>query len=1311
MPTLCARGAFVTFVTHAGPAQIPCEVEGPVAPRELICRVPNITGRLWGNFYLFPEGFKGAPEWDKLTPLATAVTPVPAEGFFFNWRTGGLEALGAVAPARSWWDYFGVAFNGYLEVTVGGNYTFSMSADDRGEMYLSGSVLLPDKGATASVVLAAGLHHIEIRMQEYGGSASVRAYWTRPGEVEREYIPASSFMALEQNAPQDVRVAVNGMAAGHGCAGGTCGYTFTAGATPRVGSAGPSGPDLGDSITITGSALEVGSTLHLGDSVTLCAPAGGDLSCPAPMLPGGDYELRIEVPGAGSALVDPQALRFPAPLEVESVSPEEGSVYGGALVTLRGRGFAPLDPGAGGPAAPPLRVTMGNVNSPSATCEVESATWDEVVCVMEGPGAQASYAVRAEVTTRDWMRKDSEGRPDIAATQTVRATGPSYRFRNSATPALESVEPNVLTPYQPAVLELTAASMPPGEVSVDLLAGGDRPLQFDCEVTSTAPLRCIVAQLPAGAFDVRLHVAGTGWSNLLPVEVPLLITALQPVVGSAGGGLPLTIDGNGFLEAAGGDGGDNVTVGGQEGNNVTVGGQPCVLISSTPTRVVCIPGELGEGAHVVEVAALGVGNSTVVEAGVFTADISTTPEVSSVFPARGSTAGGTRVTVAGARLEGGGGEATVSIGGVPCAVEQASASSIVCLTGAPQDKPQGPRAVEVLVPGWGRAVPAGGGGTAAEYEYVDLWSRASTWGGDAAGIPTEGDTVVIPRGTTVLLDVSPPPLVALLIQGRLVVDPAALEIDLHLGYMLVNGGDFIAGSAEEHFPGRLTITLHGHPDSPELPTYGAKCIGLRSGLLQIHGTPRVPSWTRLAATASPGDEEILLEGAVDWRVGDTVVVASSSFFPDEVDEVAVTGVEAAGGGRTRLFLSRPLEFTHLGVVADVEGSPFDMRSEVAVISRDVVIQGDEESTGWRYGVQILSTAFSPGGNVRLQDVEVRRSGQAFRLGRYSIHYHMASSGGLGSYVRSCSIHHTFNRAVAVHATDYVHVADNVAYDVMGHAFFLEDGNERHNVIEGNLGILTRKSHHMLNTDTTPATFWITNPDNVFRNNVAAGSARYGYWVRLLQSPEGPSFTTSMCPKFMPLGEFRGNAAHSNLRYGLRIFPEYYPNSEPCNNNRGTSVPAIFEGFRGYKNGMKGAIATQTTGVIFRDFLIADNGGGPAESAAKVNGKDHGGGLEFTWIIDLRRRTRTPLHEMGGIEGALVVARSLEGQEGTAGRYWNGGRGLRGVITQTAPLGVPVQLSMMQMRDIKLIGWDGPQFRPLEACGKCKSQNPKQNPKP
>lgn len=43
-------------------------------------------------------------------------------------------------------------------------------------------------------------------------------------------------------------------------------------------------------------------------------------------------------------------------------------------------------------------------------------------------------------------------------------------------------------------------------------------------------------------------------------------------------------------------------------------------------------------------------------------------------------------------------------------------------------------------------------------------------------------------------------------------------------------------------------------------------------------------------------------------------------------------------------------------------------------------------------------------------------------------------------------------------------------------------------------------------------------------------------------------------------------------------------------------------------------------VQFQNFTVADCGGGPF--AHKVNGKDHGGGIEFTWVIDGRNRSTT-----------------------------------------------------------------------------------------
>ena len=39
--------------------------------------------------------------------------------------------------------------------------------------------------------------------------------------------------------------------------------------------------------------------------------------------------------------------------------------------------------------------------------------------------------------------------------------------------------------------------------------------------------------------------------------------------------------------------------------------------------------------------------------------------------------------------------------------------------------------------------------------------------------------------------------------------------------------------------------------------------------------------------------------------------------------------------------------------------------------------------------------------------------------------------------------------------------DNVAYDITGHAYFMEDGNETNNYITGNLGVHIRRSSALL----------------------------------------------------------------------------------------------------------------------------------------------------------------------------------------------------------------------------------------------------------
>ncbi len=126
--------------------------------------------------------------------------------------------------------------------------------------------------------------------------------------------------------------------------------------------------------------------------------------------------------------------------------------------------------------------------------------------------------------------------------------------------------------------------------------------------------------------------------------------------------------------------------------------------------------------------------------------------------------------------------------------------------------------------------------------------------------------------------------------------------------------------------------------------------------------------------------------------------------------------------------------------------------------------------------------------IKFLYTKVYNAGQAFRLGRYPVHFHM--NGNMSSsYIRSSSIHYTFNRAVNIHASHYITVENNVIYDIMyvltyevlfnlclhlsrGGAIFLEDGVEMGNVLRGNLAVFVRTSSSLLNEDVTPAAFWV-----------------------------------------------------------------------------------------------------------------------------------------------------------------------------------------------------------------------------------------------
>ncbi len=347
-----------------------------------------------------------------------------------------------------------------------------------------------------------------------------------------------------------------------------------------------------------------------------------------------------------------------------------------------------------------------------------------------------------------------------------------------------------------------------------------------------------------------------------------------------------------------------------------------------------------------------------------------------------------------------------------------------------------------------------------------------------------------------------------------------------------------------------------------------------------------------------------------------IVLASTDFDPHQAERRTIAAIR----GNT-ITLDKKLDYMHFGKITfDV-----DERGEVGMLSRNILIQASPDADQTLFGGHIMAMI---GSKMFVDGVELNRMGQNMHLARYPIHWHLIGD-AQGQYIKNSAIHDTYSRCVTVHGTNYLDVENNVTYNNIGHCFFLEDGVEHGNQFVHNLGILT-KCHPdapcvptnlaaagenrpaggngqnakdvLLPSDNTASTFWITNPDNIYRDNVAAGSDSNGFWMSLPEHPtgkfEGTEISAKTWPRRTPFREFKGNVAHSNydsFMFDRNVAPNgtfsvtgssHTGHENPADANS-KAVESVFEDLTAYKN-RNGGIWGRGEMHVFRNVKLADN---------------------------------------------------------------------------------------------------------------------------
>lgn len=452
-----------------------------------------------------------------------------------------------------------------------------------------------------------------------------------------------------------------------------------------------------------------------------------------------------------------------------------------------------------------------------------------------------------------------------------------------------------------------------------------------------------------------------------------------------------------------------------------------------------------------------------------------------------------------------------------------------------------------------------------------LWSDSATWPGNI--IPDETTPVIIEKNQRVVIDTNAYAQ-NIIVRGTLEVQDSG-DLELTTGWLLVDGGVFKVGSVESPFQNKFTLTIDNLDDGADVNCGGnhyrfsnhfiaafgggtmhnaqnnSYCNSVGDsdavGKISVHVADTKTEWTKLNQTAPVGATSIELNDVTGWEVGDTIILAPTDYDFRQAEERVITGISA-----NTVSFDTPLEYMHFGEFT----YGVDQRGEVANLTRNVEFTTEDSVKNVRSsGINHFSGAtenlrlfrlhifIAHSGKAYIDGVSITDGGKEGQLGKYPVHWH--HTGDItGQYIKNSVVRDSINRCISLHISHNGLIHNNVTYNNVGHCFYLEHDEDNinrpeNNTISSNLAIKTIRPSALQKVkdyDESISSFWITHPNNIIIDNVAAGTGNLGdgysaradlgagFWYHLLNVP----FPAVAIP------QFDRNTSHSNVSSGFWI---------------------------------------------------------------------------------------------------------------------------------------------------------------------------------